>query len=156
MPASIMVPERSAKYAGPEPDTAVDGVHRRPGVADDAARCERTSSASCRCSSPACAPAARPAMLSCIADGALGIARTTGTPSARRSSICAVGIAAATERTVCSVDTAGLISPRSAEKSQRLDGDHDDRRAGDGLGVRLRRVDAVALAQLGDVPRGAP
>jgi hypothetical protein len=56
-------------------------------------------------------------MPSCTVDGALGIARTTGTPSARRSSICAVGIAAATERTVCSVDTAGPISPRSAEKS---------------------------------------
>ncbi len=53
-------------------------------------------------------------------DGAFGIARTTGTPSASRDSICAVGIAAATESTVCSLETDGAISPSSAGKSWGL------------------------------------
>ena len=52
--------------------------------------------------SPACAPAQMPAMPSCTVAGAFGIARTTGTPSAIRASMCAVVMAAATETRVCS------------------------------------------------------
>jgi hypothetical protein len=51
-----------------------------------------------------------PAIPSWTVAGAFGIARTTGTPSAIRSSMYAVGMAAATETTVCSVLRCGPIS----------------------------------------------
>src|SRR5262249_32988861 len=107
MPASIIASASSAKYAGPEPDTAVTASMYVSGTRATAPRCESTSSARSRCSSPACAPAHTPAIPSCTSAGAFGIARTTGTPFARRASICDVGIAAATESTVCS----GVINP---------------------------------------------
>ena len=43
--------------------------------------------------------------------GVFGIALTTGTPSPRRSSMSAVGMAATMETTVCSGVTAAPISP---------------------------------------------
>src|SRR5688500_18366067 len=117
MPASIIASARSAKYAGPEPDTAVTASIAVSGRRTTRPRFESTLSARSRFSSPACAPAHSPAIPSCTVDGAFGIARTTGTPFASRDSICEVGIAAATERTVCSVEIEGAISPRSVGKS---------------------------------------
>ena len=76
-----------------------------------------------------------PAIPSWTVAGAFGIARTTGTPSAMRSSMCAVVIAAATETTVCSGVRLGPISARSAVDVLRLDGDDDDRRADGGRNV---------------------
>ena len=58
-----------------------------------------------------------PAMPSCTIDGAFGIARTTGTPSATRASICAVGMAAAIDRIVCSTVSSGPTSASSASMS---------------------------------------
>ena len=58
-----------------------------------------------------------PAIPSWTIDGAFGIARTTGTPAAIRLSIRAVGIAAATERTVCSGESCGPISPSNDSMS---------------------------------------
>ncbi len=81
MPASIIASARSAKYAGPEPETAVIASMAPPATRTTPPRCARASSARSRCSSPACAPAQRPAIPSCTVDGAFGIARTTGTPS---------------------------------------------------------------------------
>src|SRR5436189_3884705 len=49
--------------------------------------------------------------------GRFGIARTTGTPGAIRPSIAEVGIAAATESTVCSGVSRPPISPSRASKS---------------------------------------
>ena len=65
-------------------------------------------------------------MPSCTVDGAFGIARTTGTPSARRASICAVGIAAATESTVCSGERPADLAEQRVEVL-RLDRDDDER-----------------------------
>ncbi len=56
-------------------------------------------------------------MPSCTVDGAFGIARTTGTPSAIRVSMCLVVIAAATERTVCLGSSSGPISSSSVSMS---------------------------------------
>ena len=89
-----------------------------------------------------------PAIPSCTTDGVFGIARTTGTPSATCRSILAVGIAAATESTVCSGDEQAADLAEQHVDVLRLDGDHDERRAGDGLGVRERRADAVSLGEL--------
>ena len=58
-----------------------------------------------------------PAMPSWTVIGVFGIARTTGTPSLRCSSMRAVGIAAAMETTVCSEVTAPAISPSSPSMS---------------------------------------
>ena len=58
-----------------------------------------------------------PAIPSCTVDGAFGIARTTGTPVAMRSSMCAVVIAAAQESTVCSGESSCPMSARSASMS---------------------------------------
>src|SRR5580765_4631401 len=58
-----------------------------------------------------------PAMPSWTVAGRFGIARTTGTPSAIWRSIAAVGIAAATESTVCSGVRTPPISPSRASKS---------------------------------------
>ena len=65
-------------------------------------------------------------------------------------SMRAVGIAAATESTVCSgvIERADLAEERLDVLG--LDGDDDERGAGRRLVVRERRLDAVALAQLGD------
>ena len=60
------------------------------------------------------APAQMPAIPSWTTEGAFGIARTTGTPAAIRLSIREVRMAAATERTVCSGESCGPISPRIA------------------------------------------
>ncbi len=76
-----------------------------------------TSSASATCSSPACAPAQIPATPSCTSDAAFGIARTTGTCRASRSSIAAVGIAAAIESTVWSPSSRSPISSSNAPMS---------------------------------------
>src|SRR5579884_4412403 len=70
-----------------------------------------------RCSRPAWRPAHIPATPSCTVEGAFGIARTTGTPSARCRSIVAVGIAAATESTVCAGVSRWPISPSSVSMS---------------------------------------
>ena len=90
-----------------------------------------------------------PAIPSCTVEGAFGIERTTGTSAARWRSIRAVVIAAATESTVCSgcEQVADLAEQRL--DVLRLDREHDDVGALDRLGVRGRRLDAVALAQLG-------
>src|SRR5689334_1347125 len=117
IPASIIPSASSAKYAGPEPETAVTASIARSATRTTLPRWDSTSSASARCSSPACAPAQTPAMPSWTSEGAFGIARTTGTPGARRASICAVVIAAATERTVCSVVSSPPISPSRTSKS---------------------------------------
>src|SRR5580765_3156339 len=58
-----------------------------------------------------------PAMPSWTVAGRFGIARTTGTPSAIWRSIAAVGIAAATESTVCSGVRTPPISPSNVSKS---------------------------------------
>ena len=58
-----------------------------------------------------------PAMPSCTVAGAFGIARTTGTPSASCASIAAVGMAAATESTVCFDVSDEPISDSSASRS---------------------------------------
>ena len=63
------------------------------------------------------APAQMPAIPSWTTEGAFGIARTTGTPAAIRLSIREVRMAAATERTVCSGESCGPISPSSASMS---------------------------------------
>jgi 3D-(3,5/4)-trihydroxycyclohexane-1,2-dione acylhydrolase (decyclizing) len=56
-----------------------------------------------------------PAIPSCTVAGAFGIARITGTPGAMRSSMYAVGIAAATETTVIVIETDPLVSVPSYE-----------------------------------------
>src|SRR3954465_220461 len=58
-----------------------------------------------------------PAMPSSTVPGRFGIERTTGTPGAICRSIADVGIAAATERTVCSGVRMPPISPSNASKS---------------------------------------
>ena len=117
MPASIIASASSAKYAGPEPDTAVTASIELSFTRTTAPRCASASSASVTCASSACAPAQSPAIPSCTSDGVLGIARQTGTPDARCRSMVAVVIAAATESTVCSSEMTGPISPRSASMS---------------------------------------
>ena len=84
-------------------------------------------------------------MPSCTVAGAFGIARTTGRPSPSPASMAPVGIAAATERTVCSASTT-RESRRAAVEILRLDGDDDEARAAHGLGVVGRHLDAVTLA----------
>ena len=116
-PASIIASARSAKYAGPEPETAVTASMWRSGTRTTEPRWASASSASVTCASSACAPAQSPAIPSCTVDGVFGIARTTGTPAARWRSIVAVGVAAATVRTVCSGVIAVPISPSSASMS---------------------------------------
>src|SRR6266542_898337 len=120
MPASIIASARSAKYAGPEPDTAVIASIACSGTLTTRPTCLRTSSASASWSSPACAPAAMPAIPSCTVEGEFGIARTTGTPSAMRASMYAVGIAAATESTVWSGESREPMSASSASMSWGL------------------------------------
>ena len=66
-----------------------------------------------------------------------------------RRSIVAVGIAAATESTVCSGVSSGADLAEQRLDVLRLHGEHDEPGARDRLGVRERRLDAVALAQLG-------
>src|SRR6266508_3966503 len=85
-----------------------------------APRWVRTSSAAATCSSAAWAPAQMPAMPSWTVAGALGMARTTGTPCDTRRSIAAVGMAAATDSTVCSGESSDPISPSSVSKSWGL------------------------------------
>src|SRR4051794_11701255 len=79
IPASIMASARSAKYAGPEPETAVTASIESSGRRTTRPRWARTSSAMPRWPSSAWAPALMPAMPSCTVDGVFGIARTTGT-----------------------------------------------------------------------------
>ena len=117
MPASIIASASSAKYAGPEPETAVTASMYGSGTWTTRPTCVSTSSAIARWSSFACAPAQSPAMPSCTVAGVFGIARSTGTPSVRCFSICAVGIAAATESTVWSGESSPPISPSSTSKS---------------------------------------
>ena len=156
MPASIIASASSAKYAGPEPETAVTASMCRSGRRTTAPRWVRHSSASARCSSPACAPAQMPAMPSWTVAGVFGIARTTGTPSASCASIAAVEMAAATESTVCFGVSDEPISRQQRLEVLRLDGDDDEAGAGDCLGVCERRRDAVSLVQLvGPLLRGA-
>ena len=150
IPPRSSPPRGSAKYAGPEPETAVIASSDVSGTRTTAPRCESASSARSRCSSPACAPAQRPAMPSWTVDGVFGIARTTGTRSASRLSIRDVGIAAATERTVCSGRISVPISPRRPSMSCGLTAMTTRRRAGGRVVVGQRCLDAVALAQLGD------
>src|SRR5438552_6721868 len=116
-PASIIASASRAKYAGPEPEIAVTASIAFSGTRTTAPRCESVSSASARCSSPACAPAHKPAIPSCTIDGAFGIARQTGTSGASRASIRAVGTAAATDNTVCSSESSPPISPSSESMS---------------------------------------
>src|SRR6266545_1711285 len=85
-----------------------------------APRWESTSLAAATCSSAAWAPAQIPAMPSWTIAGALGMARTTGTPCATRLSIAAVGMAAATDSTVCSGESDEPISASSVSKSWGL------------------------------------
>jgi hypothetical protein len=117
MPASIIASARSAKYAGPEPETAVTASMYGSGTRTTRPTCVSTSSAIARCSRFACAPAQSPATPSWTVAGAFGIARRTGTPSVRRASICEVGIAAATESTVWSAVRSPPTSPSSTSKS---------------------------------------
>ncbi len=56
-------------------------------------------------------------MPSCTVDGAFGMARTTGISPCNRRSIADVGIAAASESTVCVPSSAGAISSRRAFRS---------------------------------------
>ena len=86
-----------------------------------------------------------PAIPSWTVEGVFGIARTTGTPSASRRSIAAVGIAAATESTVCSGVSSPPISPSKASMSCGLTEIDDERGACDGLAVRERDGDPVPL-----------
>ena len=58
-----------------------------------------------------------PAIPSWTVEGAFGIARTTGISPARWRSIVAVGMAAATESTVCSGDTWPVSSSSSVSMS---------------------------------------
>src|SRR5437763_11696891 len=69
IPASIIASASSAKYAGPEPATAVTAAMYVSGTRTTAPRCVSTSSARSRCSSSACAPAQMPAMPSCTSAG---------------------------------------------------------------------------------------
>src|SRR5829696_5542546 len=117
MPASIIDSARSAKYAGPEPETAVTASMYRSGTRTTRPTWSSTSSARARCSSLAWAPAHSPATPSCTVAGVFGIARRTGTPGGTRSSIADVGTAAAIESTVWSVDRIPPISPSSGSKS---------------------------------------
>src|SRR5439155_17392074 len=117
MPASIIASARRAKYAGPDPDTAVTASMYRSGTRTTPPKWDRHSSASARCSSPAWAPAQMPAIPSCTTAGAFGIERTTGTDASMRCSIALVGTAAATERTVWLGASAGPTSPSSTSKS---------------------------------------
>ena len=144
-----MASARSAKYAGPEPETAVIASIALSGTRTTAPRCDSASSARSRCSSPACAPAASPAIPSCTVDGVFGIARTTGTPADSRLSMREVWMAAATDSTVCSGPSRPPIVAEQALDVLRLDRDDDECRACRGVAVRERGVDAVALAQLG-------
>ena len=67
-----------------------------------------------------------PAIPSWTTAGAFGIERTTGTTRRGARSIAAVGIAAATERTVCSGVSAQPISPSRRVDVLRLDRDDDE------------------------------
>jgi len=93
MPASIIASASSAKYAGPEPESAVTASIDDSGTRTTRPRCSSASSASASCSSPACAPAQIPAIPSCTVDGEFGIARTTGMSSPILASMYAVRIA---------------------------------------------------------------
>ena len=155
IPASIIASARSAKYAGPEPDSAVTASIACSGTRTTRPRWDSTSSASASCASPACAPAQMPAIPSCTVDGAFGIARTTGTPSAMRASMCAVGIAAATESTVCSGHEQAADLGEQRVDVLRLHRDDDDLRAGDRVRVGGRRLDAVPRPQLLDAALAA-
>ena len=96
------------------------------------------------------APAQMPAIPSCTVDGAFGIARTTarrprgGARSARSGSRRRPRARSARR------DSSAPISPSSASMSCGLTASTTIVGAGDRLGVRGRRLDAVALAQLGD------
>ena len=59
-----------------------------------------------------------------------------------------VGMAAATESKVCLAVNAGPISDEQPLEVLRLHCEDDEPGAGDGIGVRERRLDAVPLAQL--------
>ena len=117
MPASIIASASSAKYAGPEPETAVTASISGSDTRTTPPRCRSASSASATCSSCAWAPPQIPATPSCTVEGVFGIARTTGTPGARCRSSAAVGIAAAIESTVCSGCTSVPISPSRVSMS---------------------------------------
>ena len=93
-------------------------------------------------------------MPSWTVDGVFGIARTTGTPSESRLSMRDVGIAAATESTVCSGRISVADLAEQALDVLRLHRDDDERGARRRVVVRERGLDAVALAKLGD-PLGA-
>ena len=113
-------------------------------------RWARASDASVTCSSPEWAPAHRPAIPSWTVDGVFGIARTTGTPSARYRSTVAVGVAAAIVRTVCSGAIAVPISLEQRLDVLRLHREDDERGARGGLDIARRRLHAVPLHELRD------
>ena len=102
-------------------------------------RWARASDARVTCSSPAWAPAHRPAIPSWTVDGVFGIARTTGTPSARYRSTVAVGVAAAIVRTVCSSAITVPISLEQRLHVLRLHREDDERGARGGLDIARRR-----------------
>src|SRR5215212_8388403 len=117
IPASIIASASSAKYAGPDPETAVTASMYGSATSTTRPTARSTSAARARCSRPACAPAQMPAIPSCTVDGAFGIARTTGTPSATSRSMTPVGIAAAIDSTVCRGERTWPTSASSASMS---------------------------------------
>src|SRR5207248_1741461 len=87
MPASIIASASRAKYAGPEPDTAVTASMYGSATSTTGPRCASTSRASATFSSVACAPAHRPVIPSCTVAGAArhaALHRKSRSGSARR------------------------------------------------------------------------
>ena len=90
-----------------------------------------------------------PAIPSCTVAGRFGIERTTGTPGAILLSMLEVGIAAATESTVCSGVRTLPISPRSVLKSCGLTAITTSSAPETASVFESSCLDAVALRQLG-------
>src|SRR5262245_59401879 len=112
-PASIMASTTKNRYAGPEPLIAVTASSWYSGTCTTRPTERSSCSASFRWSSSQCVPGAIAAIPSSTSAGVLGMTRTTATPSARRDSISAVVMPAASEMTSCPARISPEISSSS-------------------------------------------
>ena len=149
-PASIIASASSAKYAGPEPESAVTASRSTSETRTTAPRWPSASSASARSASPAERPAAIPAIPSCTSEGAFGIARTTLASGERWRSMNVVVTPAATERITCSEVTSDAISPSTVEMSCGLTATMTSEAPATASTLDEPTAHAVALTQLLD------
>ena len=156
-PASIIASARSAKYAGPEPETAVTASIVLLRDADDRAEMRERllGERQVRVVGVRAGAEARDALV----DDRRRVRHRAHDrdAGARRRSIAAVGIAAAIESTVCSGVSRPPISPSSVSMSCGLTAITTSAAPRDRLRVRERGRDAVPLGELGDAlgaPRG--